>query len=270
MIFDTHSHYDDHAFDLDRAEVLLGLPEKGIGRVVNVGASMRGSRESVALSETYDIVYAAVGIHPDECGAMDDSWIEELRALAAHEKCVAIGEIGLDYHGFDIYEDKPDKDLQKKWFLRQLALAGELNLPVIIHSRNACEDTMEIMRKAHDELGVQKAIIHCFSYSQETARQYVDMGYMIGFGGSTTYEGQKKISKVLKAVPMDRIVLETDCPYLAPVPHRGERNDSGNLPLVRDKIAEIKGISPEEVEETTWDNACRFYNTNETLNCVTI
>ena len=264
MIFDTHAHYDDHAFDADREAVIRSLPSFGVEKAVNVGASLRGCRESIRLSGEYPSIYAAVGIHPDECLLMEESWMEELRTLAGSTaKCVAIGEIGLDYHGFEIYDDKPDKETQKKWFRRQLCLAAELSLPVIVHSRNACEDTVAIMREARETLGIKDAVIHCFSYSRETAEEFVKMGYYLGFGGSTTYEGQKKITKVLKAVPMERILLETDCPYLSPVPHRGERNFSGNLPYVRDRIAEIREISPEEVERITRENALRFYRIAE-------
>ena len=259
MIFDTHAHYDDEAFDKDRDELLRSLPASGVTTVVNMGASMRGSRASVEMAHAYDHVYAAVGIHPDDCGPMDETWTCELRALAKDPKCVAIGEIGLDYHGFDIYDDKPSKEVQQKWFFRQLSLAAELGKPVVIHSRNACEDTLSMMRKAHEALGIEKAIIHCFSYARETAIQYLEMGYYLGFGGTTTYEGQKKLTKVLEATPMDRILLETDCPYLAPVPHRGERNDSRNLKEVAQKIAEIKGVSEEEVERVTMENARRIY-----------
>lgn len=260
MIFDTHAHYDDQAFSEDREALIESLPSFGVGKVTNVGASLRGCRESIRLSGQFERVYAAVGIHPDECGEMDETWISELRTLAqSTAKCVAIGEIGLDYHGFDRYEDKPDKETQKKWFFRQLELAKELSLPVIIHSRNACEDTLSLMRTAKKDLGIDRAIIHCFSYSQETAKEYLEMGYYLGFGGSVTYEGQKKISKVLRLTPLSRIVLETDCPYLAPLPHRGERNFSGNLPLVRDQIAKIKEVSAEEVENATWENAHEIY-----------
>ena len=259
MIFDTHAHYDDEAFDSDREELLKALPENGICTVVNMGASMRGSRASMELAQKYDHVYGAVGIHPDDCGPMDETWIDELRALAANKKCVAIGEIGLDYHGFDIYDDKPSKEVQQKWFWRQLRLAAEIGKPVVIHSRNACEDTLLMMQKAYEELGIDRAIIHCFSYAKETAVQYLDMGYYLGFGGTTTYEGQKKLTKVLEITPMDRILLETDCPYLAPVPHRGERNDSRNLKVVAEKIAEIKGVTAAEVEAATLENARRIY-----------
>ncbi|MGI6080743.1 MAG: TatD family hydrolase [Candidatus Avilachnospira sp.] len=258
MIFDTHAHYDDKAFDMDRDELLSELKASGIGRVCNVGARLEGSRNSIELAEKYDFFCGAVGIHPDDCGDMDESWLNELRSMAAHEKVVAIGEIGLDYHGFGVYEDKVDKETQIKWFREQLKLAIELSMPVIIHSRNAAQDTLDMMREAHEN-GLKGGIIHCFSYSQETAKEYVKMGFYLGFGGVVTYEGQRKLTKVLGAVPMENIVLETDCPYLAPAPHRYERNSSLYLPLVRDKIAQIKGISPEEVERITYENGLKVY-----------
>ena len=258
MIFDTHAHYDDRAFDSDRDELLNSLKAAGINRVCNVGARLEGSRNSIELAEKYDFFYAAVGIHPDDCGDMTEAWTEELRVMAAHPKVVAIGEIGLDFNGFVVYEDMVYNETQKKWFIRQLELAIELALPVIIHSRNAAEDTLDMMRKAHEE-GLKGGIIHCFSYSQETAKEYVKMGFYLGFGGVVTYEGQRKLTKVLSVVPMENIVLETDCPYLAPAPHRYERNSSLYLPLVRDKIAQIKGIAPEEVEEISFKNGSRVY-----------
>lgn len=262
MIFDTHAHYDSREFDADRTELLQSLNASGIAKVCNVGARMEGSRNSVALSEQYDFFYAACGIHPDDCGEMEDAWIDELRDMVlSHKKVVAIGEIGLDYHGFGVYENKVDKETQQKWFRRQLSLAIELGYPVIIHSRNAAEDTLSIMRNAHEN-GLTGGIIHCFSYSQETAKEYVKMGFYLGFGGVVTYEGQRKLTKVLSVTPIEQIVLETDCPYLAPAPHRYERNSSLYLPLVRDKIAEIKGISPEEVERITWENAHKVYRLN--------
>ena len=259
MIFDTHAHYDSREFDADRDTLIRSLPEHGIGKVCNIGARLEGSRNSVALSERYDFFYAACGVHPDDCGDMSEAWIDELRRLITeHRKVVAVGEIGLDYHGFGIYENKVDKETQKKWFRRQLELAIELKLPVSIHSRNAAEDTLSMMQEAHAD-GLCGGIIHCFSYSQETAKAYIKMGFYLGFGGVVTYEGQRKLTKVLGVTPIERIVLETDCPYLAPAPHRYERNSSLYLPLVRDKIAEIKGLIPEEVEQATWENALRVY-----------
>lgn len=258
MIFDTHAHYDDHAFDDDREELISSLGKNGIAKVCNIGARLKGSRQSIALAEKYDFFYAACGIHPDDCGDMEEGWIQELREMAFHEKVVAIGEIGLDYHGFDKYENKVDKETQKKWFRRQLELAMELRLPVVIHSRNAAEDTLTMMQWAHQE-GLKGGIIHCFSYSQETAKAYLAMGFYLGFGGVVTYEGQRKLTKVLQITPLSQIVLETDCPYLAPAPHRYERNSSLYLPIVRDKIAQIKGVSPEEVEAAAWENGHRVY-----------
>ncbi|MCQ2401787.1 MAG: TatD family hydrolase [Lachnospiraceae bacterium] len=279
MIFDTHTHYNDNAFDADRDKIIKALPVSGITRVCNIGASLKSSEESMKLSEKYDFMWFTTGIHPDECGKYTGheeyedpemqkypgnkvtlpEAIMELRKMASHEKCVAIGEIGLDYHGFEFYEDKPGKEVQAEWFKAQLQLAAELNLPVVIHSRSACDDTLSIMKWAHDELQIKKAIIHCFSYSKETAMQYIEMGYYLGFGGSSTYEGQKKLTKVLSVTPLDRILLETDCPYLAPVPLRGERNDSRNLTFVRDKLAEIKGVDATEIEKAAYENGCRVY-----------
>ena len=258
MIFDTHAHYDSEEFDRDREALIASLSAQGVGRVCNIGASYDGAKKSAELARRYPFFYAAVGIHPDECGQMEDSWLSELEKLAVEKKVVAIGEIGLDYHGFDVYPDKVDKETQKHWFKKQLDLAIALDMPVVIHSRNAAEDTLCMMKEAHDA-GLKSGIIHCFSYSQETAREYVRMGFYLGLGGVVTYEGQKKLTKVLAAVPLSQIVLETDCPYLAPVPHRGERNNSTYLAYVRDRIAELKGVSPEEIERVTWENACRVY-----------
>lgn len=258
MIFDTHAHYDSEDFDKDRNALLLSLPSHGIGAVCNIGATYEGAENSVALAKQYPFVYAAVGVHPDECGAMEAAWLSGLSEMTKEKKVVAIGEIGLDYHGFGVYPDKVGKETQKYWFQKQLELAIDLKLPVVIHSRNAAEDTLEMMKKAHDA-GLKGGIIHCFSYSQEIAKEYVRMGFYIGLGGVVTYEGQKKLTKVLSVTPLSRIVLETDCPYLAPVPHRGERNSSLYLPYVRDRIAALKGISPQEAEQATWENAYLVY-----------
>lgn len=266
MIFDTHAHYDDEVYDADRDQLLRCLPSAGIGKVCNIGASVQGSADSLRLAETYPYVYAAVGVHPDEVAELDEEKFQDLEKMAQHERCVAIGEIGLDYHGYDRFPDKPSKELQLHWFRRQLDLAIRLQKPVVIHSRNAAQDTMEIMRTAHAE-GLQDAIIHCFSYSKDVALQYTDMGFFIGFGGVLTYEGQKKVTKALQAIPLDRIVMETDCPYLTPLPLRQEgqgrgeyvRNTSLSLPLVRDKMAELLDLPAQEVERLTWENAHRVY-----------
>ena len=258
MIFDTHAHYDSEEFDRDREAMIASLRAGGLGAVCNIGASLQGARDSAALAARYPFFYAAVGIHPDECAEMTDDWITELRRLASEPRVVAIGEIGLDYHGFGTYPDKVDKETQMHWFLKQLELAKELDLPVVIHSRNAAEDTMRVMQEAHAS-GLRGGIIHCYSYSAEQAKEYVRMGFYIGLGGVVTYEGQRKVTKVLRAVPLSQMVLETDSPYLAPEPYRGRRNCSLYLTFVRDKIAQIKGVTPEEVEEATWENAHRVY-----------
>lgn len=300
MIFDTHTHYDDTNYDKDREELFLSLRQANIGRICNVGSTFNGAFSSVALSKTHDFIYAAVGIHPDEVydfylnpddessaftreemkalalkaeeaaksdtldinDGLDNPVFIRLQKLAMEKKVVAIGEIGLDYHGFDKYEVKPSKKLQQYWFKLQLELALKFGLPVVIHSRNSSLDTMEILKKAHDK-GLKCADIHCFSYNQEIARTYLDMGFYLGFGGTLTYEGQKKLIKVLKHTPLDRILLETDCPYLTPDPVRkpGEVtiNSSIYLNYVIQKMADIKGISAKEVEEKTWENANRFY-----------
>ena len=260
MIFDTHTHYDDEAYDQDRDIVITGLRDGGVGRICNIGSTLKGARDSVMLARRYDFVIAAAGVHPDEVSELNEETFAELKELAADSRTAAIGEIGLDYHGYDIYEDKPDKETQKYWFLRQLELACELEKPVVIHSRNASEDTMEIMKEAKQR-GLKNAVIHCYSYSKETAAAYLDMGFYLGIGGVLTYEGQKKLTKTVEFMPLDRILLETDCPYLTPVPIRKnrERNSSVYLSYVCDRIAEIKGLPREYIEQATWENACRFY-----------
>jgi len=255
-IFETHAHYDDQAFDEDRDAILQELEQKGIQRIVNMGASMRGCVDTLALMDKYPFVYGAIGIHPEECGNMTKEDLKFLRENCKHKKCLAIGEIGLDY-----YWPEPDHEIQKEWFVRQLELAREVGLPVVIHSRDAAKDTMDLMKAHHgEEIG---GVIHCFSYSKEIALEYVKMGFYIGVGGVVTFKNGVKLKEVVEAVPMERIVLETDSPYLAPVPNRGKRNDSGNLLYVAEEIARIKGISVEEVCERTWENACRLYKLTE-------
>lgn len=254
MIFETHAHYDDERFAEDRGELLAQLPSLGIGKVINVASTIPSIEECVELAQSYDHVYAAVGVHPSELEGMSEDVIEKMRKLAAWEKTVAIGEIGLDYY----WEKDPDvQKNQRDWFVRQMELAREVDLPVIIHSRDAAEDTLTLMKELHAEH--IPGVIHCYSYSPELAREYVKMGYYIGVGGVVTFKNAKKLVQAVAETPMERILLETDSPYLAPEPHRGHRNDSRKLVYVVEKIAEIKGITPEEVEDITWDNALRLF-----------
>lgn len=252
MIFDTHSHYDDEAFEKDRDDLLKGFPKKGVGTVVTVGADIATSRAALALSETYKNVYAAIGVHPNDTGNMSEEDIEWLRVHSSDPKVVAVGEIGLDY-----YWNEPEPEIQKKWFERQIALAKEVDLPIIYHSRDAAEDTMKIIRdtKAYECGGV----IHCYSYSKEMAKEYVKMGYFIGVGGVVTFKNGRKLKETVETISLEHIVLETDCPYLSPEPNRGKRNDSSNLFYVADEIARIKGVTREEVIEITENNAKRLY-----------
>lgn len=252
MIFDTHSHYDDSAFDKDREALLTGLPSKGIGTVVSVGADIGSSKAALALAQTYEHVYAAVGVHPSETGDLKEQDLDWLRSQAQKKKVVAIGEIGLDYHW-----DEPAPDVQKIWFERQIELAKELKLPVIYHSREAASDTMEMIRKTNArECG---GVIHCYSYSWEMAMEYVKMGFYIGIGGVVTFKNARKLKEVVRKVPMEHLVLETDCPYLAPEPHRGKRNDSSLLDYVVEEVAALKQIEREKVIEITEKNAKQLY-----------
>lgn len=251
MIFDTHAHYDDEQFDSDRESLLSSMQAGGVGTIVNVGASMKSSAATVALTERYPFIYGAVGVHPDEAGALTEADMEWLKAAAADPKIVAIGEIGLDY-----YWNVSEADIQKKWYIRQLELARETGLPVIIHSREAAKDTLDIMKEHGRDLG---GVIHCFSYSVELAREYLNMGYYIGIGGVLTFKNARKLKQVAEYTPLDRIVLETDAPYLAPVPNRGKRNSSRNLTYVAEALAEIKGVTAEEIIAVTETNACAMY-----------
>lgn len=252
MIFDSHAHYDDEAFEEDRDSLLMGMQEAGVGAIVNVGASLRGVRDTAALTEKYPFVYGAVGIHPDHVEQLNDDVMEEMRSLCAREKIVAVGEIGLDY-----YWDKNPREMQKEWFICQLALAKEVRLPVNIHSREAAQDTFDIMKTEH--AGSTGGVIHCYSGSKEMARDYLNLGYYLGVGGVVTFKNARVLKEVVAYAPLDRILVETDCPYLAPTPFRGKRNASPLLSYVLDQIAELKGVSRKEAEQTTWDNACRMY-----------
>ncbi len=252
MIFDTHAHYDDERFDEDRDALLRSMKEAGIGNIVNIGANMASSQRSLDLAAEYDFMYAAVGVHPSDCAELDDEKIEMLKEMSSFPKCVAIGEIGLDY-----YWPEPEHDLQKKWFKRQIALAREVELPIIVHSRDAAADTVDILKSENaGELG---GVVHCFSYSKEVAEECVKMGFYIGIGGVLTFKNGRKMKEVAEAIPMERIILETDCPYLAPEPFRGKRNSSLYLPYVVSAMAQIKGISEEEVISITEANAREMY-----------
>lgn len=255
MIFETHAHYDDDRFDGDRDTLLASMPERGIKRIINVGASIASTKTTLALAEKYDFVYAAVGVHPSDVEDLNEETYQWLREQAAWEKTVAIGEIGLDYY----WEKEPEvQERQRYWMKRQLELARETGLPVIIHSRDAAADTMEVMRQAHAE--EIPGVIHCYSYSKELAQEFVKMGYYIGVGGVVTFKNAKKLKETVEALPLERILLETDCPYMAPEPHRGERNDSSYIPLVAAKIAELKGVTPKEVERITEENARKLFS----------
>ena len=252
MIVDTHAHYDEEAFDEDRRTVLAQLKAAGIERVVNVGASIHSSHTTLELIEKHDVLYGAIGVHPSETEELNEEWMNWLEEKSHEKKVVAIGEIGLDYHW-----EEPARDVQKYWFVRQLDLARKVKLPVIIHSRDAAKDTLDIMKAEHAEnIG---GVIHCFSYTKEMAREYLDMGFFLGIGGVLTFKNARKLVETVEYAPLDRLVLETDCPYLAPVPNRGKRNSSLNLTYVADQLAAIKGVDRETVEKMTWDNARRLY-----------
>lgn len=280
MIFETHAHYDDEKFAEDREEVLADLPKRGIRPVINVGASIESTKTTLEIAESHDFVYAAVGVHPSDIDGLNEETFAWLAEQTKHQKTVAVGEIGLDY-----YWDK-EADVQKQqryWFRRQLELARREMLPVIIHSRDAAEDTMDILQEFHrmtkrDDSDVTSrtglandtseqgycwgetpGVIHCYSYSPEMAHEFIKMGYYIGVGGVVTFKNAKKLVRTVEEIPMERILLETDCPYMAPEPHRGTRNDSRNIPYVIEKIAQIKGIDPKVVEETARENAFRLF-----------
>ncbi len=252
MIFDTHAHYDDEAFDEDREELLSSLKEHGIEAVTNIGANLKSSRTTLELVERYPFVYGAIGVHPNEVEELDEEGIAWLKENASKPGVVAIGEIGLDY-----YWDEPERKIQQKWFVRQLELAKEVDLPVVIHSRDAAKDTLDIMKSMYH--GDLSGVIHCFSYTKEMAREYLNMGFYLGIGGVVTFKNAKKLKEVVEYMPLEQLALETDCPYLAPVPNRGKRNSSLNLPYVVEEIAALKNTTPEKVIEVTNQNAKKMY-----------
>lgn len=251
MLFDTHAHMDDHAFDPDREELLRELPGKGIGLLMNPGCSLASSRNAVALADRHDYIYAAVGSHPDAADEVNDAVLEQYRALCkGNPKVKAIGEIGLDYH----YEDVP-RSVQQQAFRAQMALAAELDLPVIVHEREAHEDGMAILR----EFPTVRGVFHCYSGSAEMARQLVNLGWYIGFTGVLTFKNARKAVETAESIPLERIVLETDCPYMAPTPFRGSRNDPGYLYRMAERLAEIRGLPLEEIHRITMENGRRLY-----------
>ena len=250
MLFDTHAHLNDPAFDADRAELFARLPEKGISLVMNAGCSLASSRDILEMSRDIPWMYGSVGSHPDSADEVCDAVLEAYRQLAKNEKVKAIGEIGLDYY----YEDIP-RDIQQKAFRAQMALAQELELPVIIHERDAHDDGMRIVK----EFPKVKGVFHCYSGSAEMARQLVNMGWYIGFTGVLTFKNARKAVEVASQIPLERIVLETDCPYMAPEPFRGKRNDPGKLYRMAEKLAELRGLPLEEIHRITVENGKRLY-----------
>lgn len=251
MLFDTHTHLDDARFDEGRNEVIQKIQDAGVTLAVNIGADLKSSKAAVALADQYDFIYASVGVHPEDVMSLTEGDMETLRSLAQHEKVVAVGEIGLDYH----YDDVP-KDVQKQWFLRQIRLAQELELPYIVHDRDAHADVMEIIR----ESGYFRGVMHCYSGSAEMAQELLKLGFYISFAGPVTFKNGKKAQEAAKTIPLERILIETDSPYLTPEPHRGERNDSSMVRFVAAKIAELRGITTAEAARITTENGKRFFN----------
>ncbi|MGN0484997.1 MAG: TatD family hydrolase [Lachnospiraceae bacterium] len=250
MIFETHAHYEDEKFDADRDELLRGMREHGIEYVINVGSDLLTSEKSIKLAEQYPHVYAAVGVHPSDLGCLDEDGMDWLTVQCRNPKVAAVGEIGLDYY----WDKEPAvQENQRIWFARQMQVAEMQNLPVIIHSRDAAEDTLQLMKELHAEN--IPGVIHCYSYSVEMAQEFLKMGYYIGIGGVLTFKNAKKLKEVAKMLPLDRILLETDCPYMAPEPHRGERNCSYYIPHVVSVLSQIKEIPEEEIIEQTNRNA---------------
>ncbi len=250
MYFDSHAHLDDRRFDADRDEILAGLEQQGVGLILNIGCDLNSSLKSVELAHKYPFVYAAVGSHPDDAAQLDETRLALYRKLCGDERVKAIGEIGLDYH----YEDPP-REVQLPAFRRQLELARELDLPVIVHEREAHADGMELIREFPELTGV----FHCYSGSLEQAKELVQRGWYIGFTGVVTFKNARKALEVAQWLPLDRILIETDCPYMAPEPHRGRRNDSRLVPLVAAKLAQLRGLEPEEMGRITTENAKRLF-----------
>ena len=250
-IFDTHAHYDSDSFDEDRENVIKELKENGVIGVLNCGSDLYGLRKSVELAKEFDMFYAAVGIHPENADEFNEDVVKEIKEFVKNEKVKAIGEIVLDYY----CEENPPREVQKEVFRAQMKLADELNLPVVIHDRDAHKDTLEIMKEFPNVIGV----VHCFSGSVEFAKECIKLGYYIGFTGVLTFKNAKKLVDVCREIPAERMLVETDCPFMAPVPFRGKRNKSDYIEYIIDKMSEIRGISGEEMNEVLLNNKKRLF-----------
>ena len=255
MIFETHAHYDDEKFDSDRDTLIPKLLGDRICTIINVASSIDSTKTSLALAEKYDAVYAAVGVHPSDIDGLNEETFSWLKEQTRHPKAVAIGEIGLDYYW---EKDPAVLSMQRHWFKEQLLLAKECSLPVIIHSRDAAADTLSILKETCP--GELRGVIHCYSYSPELAQEFIRLGFHIGVGGIVTFKNAKKLKETVQQIPLEKVLLETDSPYMAPEPHRGTRNDSGNLPFVAEQIAALKDISEEQVEAVTCENAKKLFH----------
>lgn len=254
MLYDTHAHLNDEAFAEDAEAALVRALDAGVTKINIVGCDPQMSAKAVEMAEKYDAVYAVVGIHPSDADKYDEAVEEQLRQWAALEKVVAIGEIGLDYH----FEDDVDHDIQREVFRRQLCLASELNMPVVIHSRDAMDDTVRIIREEQPEGGFQ-GVFHCFSGSWEQAKVCLELGFYIGFDGPLTFKNSRKLPKVASEMPLERLLIETDCPYMAPEPVRGRRNEPAYVKHIAAKVAQLRGISPEDAGRISYENGCRLF-----------
>ena len=254
-LFDTHAHLSDEAFDADRHELIPKLMDVGVEKFIDVACDVRSASRTIYLLERYPFVYGTIGMHPHDVRVMNNALMDEIKKYLEHEKMLALGEIGLDYH----YDLSPRED-QRKWFAEQLDLAKQLGYPVVLHIREAFGDCMDILRAHRDGL---RGVMHCYSGSVETAYECLDLGLKFSFGGAVTFKNAKKPIEVVSALPLDSIMLETDCPYMTPVPHRGERNDPSFIHFTCEKIAEIKGIDPKEMAQITYDNAVRVFGIKE-------
>ena len=255
MIFESHAHYEDKRFDEDREQLLNGLKDNHVGYVINVSSTLNTIKTTLELTKQYDFIYGAVGVHPESAAELNEETFDWVKEMSKQPKIVSIGETGLDY-----YWDEPDRSIQKEWFEKQIEWAKEIDLPMIIHSRDAAKDTFDMLKALQgDKVG---GVIHCFGYGKEMAREFLNMGFYIGIGGVVTFKNGKKLREVVEYIPIESILLETDCPYMSPEPNRGKRNDSTNLIYIAKEIARIKGMEYDEVVRITKENAMRMYRLN--------